>query len=58
MAGNAGSVPDWGTKILHAVWQVAKKLKKKIMNGFCWVSAPVTAPLLVEASTTAPCSPG
>ena len=28
-AGDAGSIPDWGTKILHAVWQVAKTWGKK-----------------------------
>ena len=60
-AGDAGSIPDWGTKILHAVWQVAKtwgkKKKQTKTNRFCWISAPVAAPLLVEASTTAPLIP-
>ena len=34
-AEGRGSIPGWGTKILHVAWHSQKKKKKEILPIFC-----------------------
>ena len=43
-AGDAGSIPGWGTKILHAAWCSQKKKKKE-----CQIDPQKSTSLLIIA---------